>query len=131
MRADEASERLRETGLAGLFVFHITGDEAEQLTGERQHVSFGEAARAELSVNVLGEDLNRSRIGFGAWRGYRRRLRHNWNFCPLTIEPDASTYPRMMPNFERADKAHKVADFWAARWTPANCPSHRAAKTSA
>jgi hypothetical protein len=52
--------------LASLLVLHVARDEAKQLTREGEYITLREAAGAELSVDILRENLNRSRIGFGA-----------------------------------------------------------------
>ena len=62
--------------LAGLFVFHVARHETEQLTRQGEHITLGKTARAEFPVDVLRENLNRSRIGFGAGRCDGGRLRH-------------------------------------------------------
>lgn len=63
--------------LASLLVLHVTRDETEQLTREGEHITLREAACAEFPVDVLRENLNRSRIGFGARRSDGGRLRHS------------------------------------------------------
>ena len=83
--------------LSSLLVLHVARDETKQLSREGEHITLGEAARAKLPIDVLGQNLHCARIGSGARRCEWRRLRHNWNFCPLTVEPDVATYPRMMP----------------------------------
>ena len=62
--------------LASLLVLHVARDETEQLAREGKHIALGETARAEFPVDVLRENLNRSRIGFGAGRCDGGRLRH-------------------------------------------------------
>jgi len=61
---------------ANLLALDVASDERKQLTREREHVFLGKTAGTKLSVDVLRENFDRTRVSFGTG-GDGRRLRHN------------------------------------------------------